>query len=162
MKILPKEETDIQFYINANNIVFMSKNFTFKSKLVDGNYPNYNQVVPEGDGTSIIVNRKELISTLSRVSVLTSEKFKGVKLKTENGVLEVSAHNPDQESAEEKLSVEGDSNPFDIAFNVNYLKEVLNTVEDEKITLTSFGNDKSALVKSNDPNQTLVLMPLLL
>ena len=94
--------------------------------------------------------------------MLTSEKFKGVKLKTENGVLEVSAHNPDQESAEEKLSVEGASNPFDIAFNVNYLKEVLNTVEDEKITLTSFGNDKSALVKSNDPNQTLVLMPLLL
>ena len=46
--------------------------------------------------------------------------------------------------------------------NVNYLKEVLNTIEDEKITLTSFGNDKSALVKSNDPNQTLVLMPLLL
>ena len=162
MKILSKEETEIQFYINANNIVFMSKNFTFKSKLVEGNYPNYNQVVPEGDGTSIIVYRKELISTLSRVSVLTSEKFKGVKLKTENGVLEVSAHNPDQESAEEKLNVEGDSNPFDIAFNVNYLKEVLNTVEDEKITLTSFGSDKSALVKSNDPNQTLVLMPLLL
>ncbi len=77
-------------------------------------------------------------------------------------VLEVSAHNPDQESAEEKLEVEGDSGAFDIAFNVNYLKEVLNTVEDEKITLTSFGNDKSALVKSSDPNQTLVLMPLLL
>lgn len=162
MKILPKEETEIEFYINTNNIVFMSKNFTFKSKLVDGNYPNYNQVVPEGDGTSIIVNRKDLINTLSRVSVLTSEKFKGVKLKTEGGVLEVSAHNPDQESAEEKLEVEGDSGAFDIAFNVNYLKEVLNTVEDEKITLTSFGNDKSALVKSSDPNQTLVLMPLLL
>ena len=94
--------------------------------------------------------------------MLTSEKFKGVKLKLENGVLEVSAHNPDQESAEEKLDVEGDSDGFDIAFNVNYLKEVLNTIEDEKITLTSFGNDKSALVKSNDPNLTLVLMPLLL
>ena len=140
----------------------MSKNFTFKSKLVDGNYPNYNQVVPEGQGTSIIVDRKELINTLSRVSVLTSEKFKGVKLKTDDGVLEVSAHNPDQESAEEKLNIEGDTNPFEIAFNVNYLKEVLNIVEDDKITLISYGNDKSALVKSSDPNQTLVLMPLLL
>tara|TARA_Y100001968_G_C19216270_1_gene647358 strand:- start:477 stop:899 length:423 start_codon:yes stop_codon:yes gene_type:complete len=140
----------------------MSKNFTFKSKLVDGNYPNYNQVVPEGEGTSIIVDRKELINTLSRVSVLTSEKFKGVKLKTDEGVLEVSAHNPDQESAEEKLNIEGDTSPFEIAFNVNYLKEVLNIVEDDKITLISYGNDKSALVKSSDPNQTLVLMPLLL
>ena len=162
MKILPKDDVEIEFYINSNNIVFMSKNFTFKSKLVDGNYPNYNQVVPEGEGTSIIVDRKELINTLSRVSVLTSEKFKGVKLKTDEGVLEVSAHNPDQESAEEKLNFEGDTNPFEIAFNVNYLKEVLNIVEDDKITLISYGNDKSALVKSSDPNQTLVLMPLLL
>ena len=162
MKILPKDDVEIEFYINSNNIVFMSKNFTFKSKLVDGNYPNYNQVVPEGQGTSIIVDRKELINTLSRVSVLTSEKFKGVKLKTDDGVLEVSAHNPDQESAEEKLNIEGDTNPFEIAFNVNYLKEVLNIVEDDKITLISYGNDKSALVKSSDPNQTLVLMPLLL
>tara|TARA_B000000532_G_scaffold189605_1_gene155632 strand:- start:4377 stop:4967 length:591 start_codon:yes stop_codon:yes gene_type:complete len=162
MKILPKDDVEIEFYINSNNIVFMSKNFTFKSKLVDGNYPNYNQVVPQGEGTSIIVERKELINTLSRVSVLTSEKFKGVKLKTDEGVLEVSAHNPDQESAEEKLDFEGDTNPFEIAFNVNYLKEVLNIVEDDKITLISYGNDKSALVKSSDPNQTLVLMPLLL
>lgn len=162
MKILPKDDVEIEFYINSNNIVFMSKNFTFKSKLVDGNYPNYNQVVPEGEGTSIIVDRKELINTLSRVSVLTSEKFKGVKLKTDEGVLEVSAHNPDQESAEEKLNIEGDTSPFEIAFNVNYLKEVLNIVEDDKITLISYGNDKSALVKSSDPNQTLVLMPLLL
>ena len=101
MKILPKEDVEIQFYINTNNIVFMSKKFTFKSKLIDGNYPNYNQVIPTGDGVSISLKRKDLINTLSRVSVLSSEKFKGVKLKTEEGKLEVSAHNPDRESAEE-------------------------------------------------------------
>ena len=162
MKILPKQNDDIQFYINANNIVFMSKNFTFKSKLIDGNYPNYNQVVPQGDGIKITFNRKNMLDSLSRVSVLTSEKFKGVKLKSENGVLDVSAHNPDQESAEEKLDVTGDNSQFDIAFNVNYLKEVLSTIEDEEISLVSFGSDKSALVQSSDNNQVLVLMPLLL
>ena len=162
MKILPKQNDDIQFYINANNIVFMSKNFTFKSKLIDGNYPNYNQVVPQGDGIKITFNRKNMLDSLSRVSVLTSEKFKGVKLKAENGVLDVSAHNPDQESAEEKLDVTGDNSQFDIAFNVNYLKEVLSTIEDEEISLVSFGSDKSALVQSSDNNQVLVLMPLLL
>ena len=162
MKILPKQNDDIQFYINANNIVFMSKKFTFKSKLIDGNYPNYNQVVPQGDGIKITFNRKNMLDSLSRVSVLTSEKFKGVKLKSENGVLDVSAHNPDQESAEEKLDVTGDNSQFDIAFNVNYLKEVLSTIEDEEISLVSFGSDKSALVQSSDDNQVLVLMPLLL
>ena len=162
MKILPKQNEEIEFYINANNIVFMSKKFTFKSKLIDGNYPNYNQVVPQGDGTKITFNRKNMLDSLSRVSVLTSEKFKGVKLKSESGVLDVSAHNPDQESAEEKLDVSGDNSPFDIAFNVNYLREVLSTIEDEEISLVSFGSDKSALVQSSDNNQVLVLMPLLL
>ena len=162
MKILPKQNDEIQFYINANNIVFMSKNFTFKSKLIDGNYPNYNQVVPQGEGTKITFNRKNMLDSLSRVSVLTSEKFKGVKLKSESGVLDVSAHNPDQESAEEKLDVTGDNSAFDIAFNVNYLREVLSTIEDEEISLVSYGSDKSALVQSSDNNQVLVLMPLLL
>ena len=162
MKILPKQEEEIEFYINANNIVFMSKKFTFKSKLIDGNYPNYNQVVPQGEGVKITFNRRNMLDSLSRVSVLTSEKFKGVKLKSDNGVLDVSAHNPDQESAEEKLDITGDPSSFDIAFNVNYLKEVLSTIEDEEISLISFGSDKSALVQSSDSNQVLVLMPLLL
>ena len=162
MKILPKQDGDIEFYINTNNIVFMSKKFTFKSKLIDGNYPNYNQVVPQGEGSKITFNRKNMLDSLSRVSVLTSEKFKGVKLKVDSGVLDISAHNPEQESAEEKLDILGTSADFDIAFNVNYLKEVLGTIDQEEISLVSFGSDKSALVESGDSNQVLVLMPLLL
>ena len=76
--------------------------------------------------------------------------------------LEVSAHNPDQESAEELLELDSSSDGFDVAFNVNYLREVLSTIEDEKIKLISFGTDKSALIESSDEKQTLVLMPLLL
>jgi len=76
--------------------------------------------------------------------------------------LEVSAHNPDQESAEEVLELDTSSDGFDVAFNVNYLREVLSTIEDEKIKLISFGTDKSALIESSDEKQTLVLMPLLL
>ena len=77
-------------------------------------------------------------------------------------MLDISAHNPDQESAEEKLDIEGGVSDFDIAFNVNYLKEVLGTIDKEEISLVSFGSDKSALVESGDSNQVLVLMPLLL
>ena len=103
-----------------------------------------------------------MLDSLSRVSVLTSEKFKGVKLKAESGALDISAHNPDQESAEEKLDLAGGVGNFDIAFNVNYLKEVLGTINEDEISLVSFGSDKSALVESGDSNQVLVLMPLLL
>ena len=68
----------------------------------------------------------------------------------------------DQESAEEKLDLAGSADNFDIAFNVNYLKEVLGTINEDEISLVSFGSDKSALVESGDSNQVLVLMPLLL
>ena len=76
--------------------------------------------------------------------------------------LDISAHNPDQESAEEKLDLASGVDSFDIAFNVNYLKEVLGTINEDEISLISFGSDKSALVESGDSNQVLVLMPLLL
>ena len=162
MKILPKQNEEMQFYINANNIVFMSKKFTFKSKLIDTFYPDVKQVLPQGEGSRVTFNRKKMLESLSRVSVLTSEKFKAVKLKSEHGVMDVSAHNPDQESAEEKLDVTGDNSEFYIAFNVNYLKEVLSTIEDEDIALVYFGSDRSALVEGSDKNQVLLLTPLLL
>jgi DNA polymerase-3 subunit beta len=161
MRILPKNES-IKFYLNTSNIVFMSKNFTFKSKLIDGNYPNYNQVVPSGDGIEIRANRKELLDSLSRVSVLSNDKFKGVKLTANSSYLDVTAHNPEQESAEEKLELKSSVSGFDVAFNVNYLREILSTIEDEDISIVSYGPDKSAAILSSDQNQTLVLMPLLL
>ena len=162
LKILPKSNEEISFYINANNIVFMSKNFTFKSKLLEGNYPNHNQLIPTGQGLEITVNRKQLLDTLSRVSVLSSEKFRGVKLNTKGESLEVSAHNPEQESAEELVPLDKWVENFNIAFNVNYLREVLASIEDETVSLVSYGSDKSAIIKSSDPDQILVLMPLLL
>jgi len=185
VKILPKKETEISFYINVNNIVVMAENFTFKSKLISGNYPRYKDYIPSGNNTSITVNRKDLIDTLARVSVLTSDKFKGVKLTAENGLLEVSAHNASHEAAIEELEVEGDSDSFDIGLNVNYFKEILNNVEDEKVTIAKFEDKviekkqtvaafipnesakeekkpQGVIIKTSDPNQILTLNPILI
>ena len=84
-----------------------------------------------------------------------------MKPKTNEGKLEVSAHNSDQESAEELLELDSSSDGFDVALT-QLDSEVLSTIEDEKIKLISFGTDKSALIESSDEKQTLVLMPLLL
>jgi DNA polymerase-3 subunit beta len=140
----------------------MSKKFTFKSKLVDSNYVNYNQMLPQGDGTKIAFNRTDMINTLSRVSVLTNDKFKGVKLKSENGILDITAFNPDQESAEERLDATGSNTPFEIAFNVFFLKEVLSTIEDDEVSLVVFGSEKPALIQTNDSNLVHCLSPILI
>ncbi len=177
MRILPKEETEIEFYINTNNIVFMSKNFTFKSKLISASYPDYKFLIPDTASKSIIVNRKDLINTLSRVSVLTNIKLKIVDFKTEEGVLVVGANNQNLESAEERLEIEGDVDGFRCACNADYLREVLNIVEDDKITITQHDDKdvevsvpgseekrtekqpQSLVIKTSDPNLTLLLQP---
>ena len=177
MKILPKKETEIKFYINTSNIVFMSKNFTFKSKLISSATTAASYAhLPETSSKSIAVNRKDLLTTLSRVSVLTNHKLKLVNLKTIEGVLTVAANNQNQETAEERLEVEGDVDGFSCAFNVDYLREALNIVEDDKITIiqhedkietVSEGSEEvreerkpqALIIKTSDPNLMLLLQP---
>ena len=182
MRILPKENEKIKFFIDQNRIVFSSSNFIFKSKLIDANYPNYNQVIPSGDSVEIKVNREELLDIVSRVSVLSNDKFKGVKLKSEGNLLKIFSSNNDQESAEEELQLEVANEGFNIAFNVFYLQEMLNTIDDKSISILDFGgkmektrirttNDggeiyeekfkpSGVMIKTSNHDRTLVLMPV--
>ena len=161
MKILPNEDIEVQFYINDNNIAFMSKNFTFKSKLIDGNYPDLTPHLSGESGPSIKTDRKNLVDTLTRTSVFANTQFNAVKLTTLDGKLEVSAYNPGQESAEEKLDFEGNlTAPFDLAFNASLLKELLLTTDDENVTISKCG--QGVLLLTSDPNQTTFLLPLLI
>ena len=101
-----------------------------------------------------------MLDIVSRVSVLSNDKFKGVKLKSEGNLLKIFSSNNDQESAEEELQLEVANEGFEIAFNVNYLREMLNTIEDKSISIQSFGNEKSALMKTTNDKRVLVLMPV--
>ena len=112
---------------------------------------------------SIWGGREATKKTNTKSDYESNDKFKAVKLLTHGDKLQVSAHNPSQESAEEELKYSGfktDEVPFDITFNVNYLRDVLSTIEDDEITIIRSG--KGSLIKSGDPNQIIVLMPLLL
>ena len=101
--------------------------------------------------------------SLSRVSVLSSEKYKGVKFLTKENSLNISANNPEKEQGEENLACEYKGEEIDIAFNVNYLQEILSTINSDKIEISFFGSDKSCLI-TNPTNNDLkyVVMPLLI
>ncbi len=136
---------------------------TFVSKLIEGKFPDYEQVIPSGESSLLIVDRKKLSESLSRVSVLSSEKYKGIRIITNKNSLNISANNPEKEQAEENLTCEYDGEEVDIAFNVNYLQEILSTLDSEKIEINFFGSDKSCLI--TDPNSDdlkYVVMPLLI
>ena len=109
------------------------------------------------------IDKKLFSESLSRVSVLSSEKYKGVRIVTNENSLHISANNPEKEQGEENLNCKYKGENVDIAFNVNYLQEILSTIDSEIIEVNFFGSDKSCLI--TDPNNEslkYVVMPLLI
>ncbi len=132
------------------------------TKLIDGTFPEYGKVVSSGRENCLTAEREALRQAFNRVAIVANEKFrglKGIRLNVEQGKLVVSAKNADQESAEEELSVEYAGSGLEIGFNVVYLLDVLNVIEDEKVQFYFTGNDKSCLIESRSSAQ-YVVMPM--
>ena len=111
----------------------------------------------------MIVDKKSLSESLSRVSVLSSEKYRGIRLVVESGSINISANNPEQEQGEEKLSCDYSGEKIDIAFNVNYLQEILSSIDESNAEIHFFGSDKSCLITCpGTDSYKYVVMPLLI
>ena len=109
------------------------------------------------------VSTKQFSETLSRVSVLSSDKYRGIRMVTSDKGVMISANNPDQEEGEEFFNTAYEGENLDIAFNVNYFQEILSTIDDDECEIHFFGADKSRLI-TTPKNQQLkyVVMPLLI
>ena len=100
-KFLSDEDGNAELKINEASLELAVGNLIFKSKLIDGKFPDYQQVIPSGESSVLEINVKDFSETLSRVSVLSSEKYKGIRLITSTDGVRISANNPEQEEAEE-------------------------------------------------------------
>ena len=162
-KLVGDESENVVIQLGQTSIAANVSGTTFVSKLIEGKFPDYEQVIPSGESSLLVVDRKNFSESLSRVSVLSSEKYKGVRRITKKDSLNISAINPEKEQGEENLSCEYQGEEIDIAFNVNYLQEILSTIDSEKIEINFFGSEKSCLI--TDPtseNLKYVVMPLLI
>ncbi len=162
-KLVGDESENVVIQLGQTSIAANVSGTTFVSKLIEGKFPDYVQVIPSGESSLLVVDRKNFSESLSRVSVLSSEKYKGVRIITKKDSLNISANNPEKEQGEENLSCEYQGEEIDIAFNVNYLQEILSTIDSEKIEINFFGSEKSCLITDpNSENLKYVVMPLLL
>ena len=162
-KLVGDESENVVIQLGQTSIAANVSGTTFVSKLIEGKFPDYEQVIPSGESSLLVVDRKNFSESLSRVSVLSSEKYKGVRIITKKDSLNISANNPEKEQGEENLPCEYQGEEIDIAFNVNYLQEILSTIDSEKIEINFFGSEKSCLI--TDPtseNLKYVVMPLLI
>ena len=162
-KLVGDESENVVIQLGQTSIAANVSGTTFVSKLIEGKFPDYEQVIPSGESSLLVVDRKNFSESLSRVSVLSSEKYKGVRIITKKNSLNISANNPEKEQGEENLPCEYQGEEIDIAFNVNYLQEILSTIDSEKIEINFFGSEKSCLITDpNSENLKYVVMPLLI
>jgi DNA polymerase-3 subunit beta len=102
-----------------------------------------------------------LRQALLRTAILSNEKYRGVRLSVRDGLLRLQAHNPEQEEAEEEIEIEYSQEPVELGFNVAYLIDVLNVLEDEVVEIGFKDSDSSAVVRSRGKvEETFVVMPM--
>ena len=162
-RFIGENEGDLSLSINDASLTVTSDNLTFKSKLIDGAFPDYNQVIPTGDSSLLDVNVKDFANSLSRVSILSNDKNKGVKIHLVENNMTVKSNNADNELAEETVVSKYSGDEIEIAFNVNYIQEILNNQVNETCNVLFFGSDKSCLIlPPGNEFPKYVVMPLLL
>lgn len=162
MKLLDDSREEVTVSIMANHIQVSNKYFVFSSKLIDGRYPDYQRVIPRGGDKLVTLPRNALKESLTRASILSNEKLRGVELQLRKGLMRILATNPDREEAEEEISIDYDHENIDIGFNVKYLTDIFDTIDDDIITMTFSDGNSSILVEGNkgEGNSLFVVMPM--
>ena len=147
--------------VSSKNIQFCMHGYTLLSKLVEGNYPDYNKVFPKSLSNNLRVDRLLLKSALQRLSILSSEQFKGVKFKLSNSLLNLSTINSQQESGDEIIECDYDGDELEIGFNLSYLLETLDVIDTQHVAIHLGGSDSGCLVTADgDESSKYIIMPM--
>ena len=134
---------------------------TMTSKLVDGRYPEYERVIPRELGKSATVDKDALKRALSRTAILSNEKYRGVRLSFDSGILKLLAHNPEQEEAEEEIELVYSGDKESIGFNVAYLTDVLNAIDEREVQVQFQDSNSSSVWRGKEAqDETYVVMPM--
>ncbi len=161
MRLLQAGKDDASIKVSKNHMQVRSGNLSFTSKLIDGKFPDYQRVIPESSETVVIASREELKNSLSRASILSNEKYRGVRVVFNENALRILAHNPDKEEAEEEVSVEYSGEEMEIGFNVSYLIDALSAIKTEKVKLSVLNPNSSCLITPEQKARCqYVVMPM--
>ena len=160
-RLLMDESGDVQVVIGANHIRATTAEFTFTSKLVDGKFPDYERVLPKSSTKTVFGARDQLRQAFSRAAILSNEKYRGVRLLLTDANLQIVANNPEQEEAEESVSVEYQGDSLEIGFNVSYLLDVLGVLSSDSVKMSlSDANSSALLEEAEEGDSVYVVMPM--
>ena len=160
-RLLEGGDREVELEIGRSHVRVKRDDVTFTSKLIDGRFPDYEAVIPIGADREVQVDREVLRAALQRAAILSNEKYRGVRVEVTPGQLKISAHNPEQEEAQEEIEAQTQVTDLAIGFNVNYLLDALSALRDEHVVIQLRDSNSSALVReAAGAKSRHVVMPL--
>jgi DNA polymerase III subunit beta len=161
IKLLEDSDTPVTIEVSTNQANFMFSGIRIISKVIEGKFPDYNRVIPSGYQNSFNLDRQTLLQAMQRASILSNEKYRGIRMVLGKDSLRLISSNSEQEEAEEELEISYSGDPLDIGFNVTYMIDVLNNVNSDRITFSLADANSSCLVTvPDDSNYKYVVMPM--
>ena len=160
-RLIEDSGAEVGIELSSAKIRFSIGDVVLTSKLIDGTFPDYARVIPSGNDKELVVDKKEFEAAVDRVSTVSSERGRAVKLSLSSGKLILSVTNPDSGSATEEIEVDYDGDPIDIGFNSRYLLDIAAQLDGEVAVLRLADPGSPTLIEDKDAKGSLyVLMPM--
>ena len=163
MRLLGDSDDEMEIVMSKNHVRIALDKLVFTSKLVDGKYPDYNRVIPEPSAHLVQAQREPLRQSLSRAAILSSDKYRGVKITLEQNKLRALVQNPEHEQAEDEIDVEYSGESQEVGFNVSYLLDAVSIIQTDRVRLSVSSPKSGCLVLPEEgEGSKYIVMPLLL
>lgn len=160
-KLISEEEGIIPLYLEGRNVIVEQGPITLFIRLIEGDFPDYNQVIPKSNDKMAVLSKEQLVGALRRVSLLSQDHNRGVKLTFSTGHLELLCSNPDLGEAREEVECEYKGKHLEVGFNYRYFLDVLAVLEDDKVTLALKDEVSPCLIRSEvDKGFISLIMPM--
>ncbi len=161
LRLLEHSDEPVRIQLGENHIRALLPDIRFTSKLIDGRFPDYQRVIPDGSGHRVLVEREAFRQALVRASILSNDKYRGIRLMLEDNRLSIRSENPEQESAEENIGVDYDGDALEIGFNASYLLDALGAIEQPSVAVYVTDANASALMTGEGQQDArYVVMPM--
>ena len=160
-KLLDDKKETLSLSFTSNSMVVKKDGTIIIIRLIDGEFPDYRQVIPKGNEKKIRVERMGLLSSLKRVSLLSMEKGRGVKFNISQGKIELSSSNPEMGEAREEINVDYKNEGFEVGFNATYMIEAAGVMKGDEVVLEMKDHESPAILKSTTQDGYIyVIMPM--
>ena len=161
VKLLNDTEDPVEISFSKNQVGFKFSDINLITKVIDGKFPDYSRVIPDGHGNSFNINRTLLLDSMLRASILSNDKYRGIRMVIEANNLKLVSNNSEHEQAEEELEIDYKGDKIDIGFNVTYLIDVLTNIQSDQLTIAFNDSSSSCLVTiPNNEKYKYVVMPM--